>query len=151
MSPIVFECRQSLPHAPLAICENIADLTRWAEFTGYGPLPGIASAAYETRTPNMVGSRIRVQNKDGSGHVEEIYTWQPEQAVGMKLHEFTPPLRHLATHFTEDWRFRWEGNMTHVTRSFQLFPTRPTTRPVLWLISLLFRRAIARHLADMAA
>lgn len=128
----------------------ITDLSRWPEFSGYGPLPGIAGAAYESRTDDMVGSRIRVTNADGSSHVEAIIRWVPGGAVAMKMHDFTPPLSRLATHFIEEWAFEPRGAGTLVTRRFELYPRSAATRPFLWLISLLFRRAIARHLKEMA-
>lgn len=40
--------------------------------------------------------------------------------------------------------------LTQVTQSFQLIPRQPWTRPLLWGISLLFRRVIERHLRAMA-
>ena len=150
MRPIVFQCRQLIPRSTADICAEVADLDRWRTFDGYGILPGIASAVYESRAETMVGSRIRVHNRDGSNHVEEIYRWVPGQAIAMKFSDFSPPLSHLATHFTEEWHFEAQESATLVTRTFHLFPTRSTTRPVLWLISLLFRRAIARHLAEIA-
>ena len=98
----------------------------------------------------MVGSRIRVQNTDGSTHVEEITAWEPGVQVAMRLGEFTPPLCHLAHHFTEEWRFAGDNGATQVTRTFALFPKHAVTRPLLWLIAQLFQRAIARQLAGMA-
>lgn len=148
--PITFHCHKHIPHTGEDICNAIANVDAWSQFGGYGVLPGIQSAAYETRTENMVGSRIRVRNTDGSGHVEDIYRWVPGQAVAMKLHEFTRPLSLLATHFTEEWSLQPASQGTAVTRSFQMYPTRSMTRPFLWLISQLFRRAIARHLDEMA-
>ena len=150
MNPIVFQCSQMIPVSAIDICSAIADTTRWREFRGYGLLPGIESAEYENRTADMIGSRIRVRNTDGSGHVEEISQWVPGKAVGMTLQAFTPPLSYLATHFTEEWHFQSEQEATLVTRRFQMFPIRPATRPLVWLISLLFRKAIVRQLADMA-
>jgi hypothetical protein len=151
MKPITFQCSKAIPRSALEICSEIADVSRWSEFGGYGILPGIENAEYEKRTDNMVGSRIRVRNTDGSGHVEEISVWIPGKEVAMKLHEFTPPLSHLATYFTEEWILKAGNDATHVTRKFQMYPKRFMTRPFVWLISLLFRRAIARHLAEMAA
>lgn len=149
MRPIQFTCQTTIARSAYDICNEVADLTRWPEFRGYLILPGIESATYEERTDTMVGSRIRVRNTDGSGHVETIREWQPGESIVMTLAEFTPPLNRLADHFVELWRFENAGNGTYVTRSFQLFPKRAATRPFLWLISLFFRRAIARHLADM--
>ena len=151
MKPIAFQCDRVIPLSADRICSEIADTSRWSEFGGYGVLPGIENAEYELRTQAMVGSRIRVRNTDGSGHVEEICAWIPGKEVAMKLHEFTPPLSRLATHFIEEWTFRPENGATHVTRRFELYPKRPATRPLVWLISLLFRRAIARHLEAMGA
>lgn len=151
MKPISFQCTRLIPASAHAICTEIANVDAWNQFGGYGVLPGIEKAAYETRTEDMVGSRIRVRNTDGSGHVEEILQWTPGKAVAMKLHEFTPPLSSLASHFLEEWTLVPEGSGTRVTRSFQLHPAQPVTRPLLWLISLLFRRAIERHLEQMAA
>jgi hypothetical protein len=55
MYPITFMCQEVIPRSAVAICAEIADLARWSEFTGYAFLPGIASAAYERRTDDMVG------------------------------------------------------------------------------------------------
>ncbi|GAB4149263.1 MAG: hypothetical protein Fur0021_10020 [Candidatus Promineifilaceae bacterium] len=150
MQPITFECSQLIPYSALEICAAIADVTLWSEFKGYGPLPGIARAEYVRRTDDMVGSQVRVHNTDGSEHVEEITVWEPGRRVTMKLHGFTPPLRRLATHFTEEWGFTVQDDGTLVTRKFQMFATQPLARPFLWLISLLFRQAVRQHLSDMA-
>lgn len=150
MRPITFECCQVIPKSPAEICSEIADTVRWSEFGGYAILPGIAQADYEHRTDDMVGSRIRVRNKDGSQHVEEIVEWQAGKRVVMKLHDFTPPLSRLASYFLEEWDLADRSDGTLVTRRFQMVPKHSLTRPFLWLISLFFRRAIARHLNEMA-
>ena len=74
MKPITFSCREMFSLAPDRIAEQILDLTKWLDFRGYGPIPGIKSAEFEARTPNVVGSRIRVTNLDGSTHVAGIPT-----------------------------------------------------------------------------
>ncbi len=149
-TPIEFECSQVIPKSANVICAEIANLDRWPEFEGYAFLPGIQSATFEKQTEDMLGTRIRVLNKDGSTHVEEIYAWEVGQKVSMKLHEFSPPLSRLATHFNEEWDFQDQSGSTMVTRKFQLFPKNMGTRPFLWLISLFFKRAIAQHLEKMA-
>jgi hypothetical protein len=150
MRPIVFRCRQLIPRSATAICEEIADTTRWSEFKGYGPLPGIAHADYEQRTATMVGSRIRVRSTDGSLHTEEVERWVPGSEIVMRFHDFTPPVSHLAAHFTEAWSFQPAPPGALVTRVFELYPRRPATRPALWLIARLLRRAVARQLREMA-
>lgn len=151
MQPITFRCARELPLSAAEICAGIADVGRWGEFRGYGVLPGIASARYERRADGMVGSRIRVRNTDGSQHTEEILAWHPPGPVLIKLHEFTPPLSRLATQIVEEWAFEPAPAGTRLTRTFHMHPRRAAARPALWLISLLFRRAVTRHLAQMAA
>lgn len=91
-----------------------------------------------------------MQNTDGSRHVEDILVWQSGQHVVMKLHEFTAPLSNIATHFVEDWTFAPSAGGTQVTRRFEMHPKSASTRPMLWMISLLFRRAVGHHLWLMA-
>lgn len=135
---------------PQDISANIADMDKWPEFTGYGMLPGIKNAQYEVRKVGMVGSRIRVENTDGSMHTEKILTWRAEKEILMELCEFSPPLNKMASHFLETWTFEEKDDGTQVTRAFTLYPTTILTQPALWLISLMFRRAIKHHLHLMA-
>ena len=150
MRPITFRCNAALPLAPEAVAVQILDLARWPEFVGYGPLPGIRSAEFEARSPDVVGTRIRVTNRDDSSHVEEVVEWQPARQVRLRMSDFSPPLSRLATAFVETWEFERNGDETSVTRSFELHAKSRATRPVLWLISLLLRRAVARHLRQMS-
>jgi hypothetical protein len=149
MKPIVFTCHETLLLSPQDIAGQILDLMKWPDFHGYGPIPGIKSAEFEVRTPSVVGTRIRVNNLDGSSHVEEITEWQPDQRVRLDMKEFSPPLSRLASGFEESWEFKRNENSTHVLRSFRLHAKSALTRPLLWLISCLLRRAIARHLREM--
>ncbi len=149
MKPIRFTCETTLPQQPEEIAKQILDLTRWSEFTGYGPLPGIREAAFETKTAEIVGTRIRVTNSDGSTHVEEIVEWEPTRRLRLHMHEFSPPVSRLAKAFDESWEFDHDGDRTHVVRSFEMHPGSALTRPLVWLISLLLKRAIARHLEQM--
>ena len=149
MKPIRFSCIETLGLLPTDIAGRILDLANWTDFKGYAVLPGIKAAEYEVRTPGVVGSRIRVTNTDGSSHVEEIIEWQPDHSLRLQMKEFSPPLSRLATEFVESWEFQQIDNSTSVTRSFELHPKSSLTRPVLWLISLLLKRAIARHLRAM--
>jgi len=149
MKPIRFACTEILLLSPEEIAGQILDLSNWPEFKGYGPLPGIKAAEFEVRTPGVVGSRFRVTNTDGSSHVEEIVEWEPDCRLRIDMKDFSPPLSRLASGFTETWEFVPLGNGTRVTRSFELHAKSAATRPLLWLISLLLKRAIARHLRQM--
>jgi hypothetical protein len=149
MKPITFSCEQTLALAPEEIARQILDLKKWPDFHGYGPLPGIKVAEFEVRTSEIVGSRIRVTNTDGSKHVEEIVEWQPNHGLGLHMKDFSAPLSRLATGIEETWEFERIGNETKVTRSFQIHAKSVLARPLLWMISFLLKKAIARHLREM--
>lgn len=135
--------------APADISARIARVELWPEFAGYGPIPGIESAHYEKHAEGMIGARIRVKNRDGSTHVEEITEWSPERRIVMTMHSFSPPLQKLADRFVEEWDFTRATDRTAVRRSFTLYPRSPLARPLLSVISKLLRRAISRHLDQM--
>jgi hypothetical protein len=149
MKPITFACAETLKLAPEEIAGQILDIGNWTEFKGYGFLPGIKAAEFKTRTPGVVGSCIRVTNTDGSRHVEEIVEWQPDRRLRLDMKDFSPPLSRLATCFTETWEFERLGDSTRVTRSVEMHAKSALAWPVLWLMSLLLKRAIARHLRQM--
>src|ERR1700730_1882947 len=106
MKPITFSCKETLALAPEDIARQILDLTKWPDFRGYGPIPGIKAAEFDVQTPSIVGTRIRVTNLDGSSHVEEIVEWQPDQRVQLEMKQFSPPLSRFATGFEEVWEFQ---------------------------------------------
>lgn len=150
MNPVSFSCIATLNLAPDDIARQILDVTKWTEFKGYGPLPGIKAAQFEIRTPEVVGSRIRVTNSDGSSHVEEIVEWQPSTCLHLRMTEFSAPLSRWATAFDETWVFtRPDDSTARVTRTLDLHPRSRLGRVVLWLISFLLKAAIARHLAQI--
>ena len=149
MKPITFSCAETLGLTPEDIARQILDVANWPDFKGFGVIPGIKVAEFEVQTPGIVGSRIRVTNTDGSGHVEEIVEWQPDRRLQLHMKDFSAPLSRLATRFEEMWEFQRVGNATKVVRSFQLYGKSALTRPLLWVISFLLRKAIARHLRQM--
>ena len=149
MNPITFSCEETLPLAPDEIARQILDLTKWPDFHGFGPLPGIKVAVFEVQTPGIVGSRIRVTNRDGSSHIEEIVEWQPDHRLRLHMKDFSAPLSRWATEFEETWEFQRTANGTHVTRSFRLHAKSFPARLLLWVISFFLKWAIARHLREM--
>jgi len=149
MNPITFSCEATLALAPEDIAAQILDLTKWPGFHGYGPIPGIKAAEFDFQTTGVVGTRIRVTNLDGSSHIEEIIEWQPDHRLRLEIKEFSPSLSRLATRFEETWEFKRVEGGTHVTRSFQLHAKSRLARLLLWAISFLLKRAIARHLQEM--
>ena len=112
MKPIRFTCEATLPQKPEEIASQIPDLNRWPEFNGYGPLPGIRVAEFETKTAEVVGTRIRVTNRDGSTHIEEIVEFEPTRRLRLHMHEFSPPMSRLAAAIDETWEFERSGDET---------------------------------------
>ena len=149
MTPISFSCKDTLSLAPEDIARQILDLSKWPEFKGYGPIPGIKTAVFDTQTLGVVGTRIRVTNLDGSSHVEEIVEWHPDRRVRLEFKEFSPPLSRLATTFEEIWDFERLEGQTRVIRSFRHHAKSRLARCLLWMMSFLLKRAIARHLREM--
>ena len=148
--PVTFACQATFHQPPEEIAGQILDLARWPEFTGYALLPGIRLAEFEVRTPNVVGTRIRVTNTDGSQHVEEIVEWAPDRRVRIRMGDFSPPLSRLATSFDETWLFSREGEITQVVREFALWPRSRWGRGVLWCLRWFLANAGARHFREMA-
>ena len=149
MKPISFSCEETLTLAPEDIAKQILDLTKWPDFHGYGPIPGIKTAVFDVQTPSIVGTRIRVTNLGGSSHVEEVVEWQPDKRIRLEMKEFSPPLSRLATGFEEIWDFQRVENRTEITRSFRLHPKSIPARCLLRTISFFLKRAIAQHLREM--
>src|SRR5262249_36481353 len=149
MKPIIFTCEATLPRAPEDLARQILDLTKWPDFHGYGPIPGVQVAEFDVQTPGIVGSRIRVTNLDGSSHVEEIVEWHPDHRIRLEMKDLPPPLSRLATRFEETWEFKRTEKGTHVTRSFQLQAKSALARLLLWVISFLLKRAIVRNLREL--
>lgn len=149
MRPILIECHGLLPRTTGEIAAEILHLDNWRRFRGWGPIPGIRSAEFEPRTDEIVGSRIRVVNLDGSSHVEEIIQWQPDSRLQIKMIEFSAPLSRLASHFEETWLLNSVENGTRVQRQLRMFAKTTLAWLPLWMISFFLSRAIRRHLTDL--
>ena len=128
------------------ICQEILDTERWSEFRGYSILPGIKSAQFEVKTPQIIGSRIKVQNNDGSSHIEEIIEWDVSNRIALRFQEFDSPLRNLATHFIETWEFRKSSEGTEASRIMTMYPRGILGWLMLIPISRLMKKAFEENL-----
>lgn len=128
------------------ICKEVLDTERWSEFKGYSILPGIKSACFELKTQEVVGSRIKVQNNDGSSHVEEIIEWDTANKIALRFQEFDSPLKNITTHFIETWEFRGAPNGTEAVRIMTLYPKGVLGRLILIPISKLMKKAFEENL-----
>ena len=82
--------------------------------------------------------------------MEEIVEWEPDRRLRLRMGEFSPPLSRLATGFDETLGVRADRRADEGRPLASSCTRRSTaTRPLLWLISILLKRAIARHLRQM--
>ena len=95
MQPIEVKISGFVAQTSQQICRQFLDISRWSEFEGYGFLPGVKSVQYQVTTPNMVGTKFRVINTDGSSHTEEIIEWDEERIIKLKFQDFDSALKTL--------------------------------------------------------
>lgn len=145
MKPILVTVQTELEISRQQLFEEILRLENWPSFKGYGPIPGVRQATFIQRSENEVGTRIRVENEDGSVHVEEIIEWQPFDSIRMRLDEFSPPLSRLASHFIETWQFETVEGKEVVKRGMALYGNSTVTKPTLWLIGRFLKNAVLNH------
>ena len=133
-----------------ALCDAIFDVTQWSTFEGYGPLPGIAEAEIIQAGVTQVGTKFREKNRDGSHHEETVIDFVAGHAITLRMDNFPVPVRHIASHFIERWAFEARGNMTSVTRTFELHPRNLFGSVVLRIVAIIFRRAVENHSRRLA-
>lgn len=150
MNPIEISVCGIMKHSPETICREFLNVDRWSEFAGYSILPGIKRAVFEQRIPSIVGSRIRVNNTDGSSHIEEIVEWNEGEKVCMKFQEFSTPLNKIAEYFLEEWRFEQTNIGTKAIRKMKMYPKGIAGWMLLLTpISLLMKKAFERQVIQM--
>ncbi len=150
MKPIQIHIHAQMDISPEEICATLLNTDRWSEFEGYSILPGIQEAHFETRTPNEIGSRIKVQNRDGSSHVEEIIEWDPNHKIALRFQDFTPPVSYFAKNFYEVWEFTRTDTATEVTRSMTMHPKNLFGWLILLPISTLMKKSFEKNAISSA-
>ena len=147
MKPITIHTRGITQRTTEEICSSFLDIERWSEFEGYSILPGIERAEFELQTADVIGTKIKVHNKDGSSHVEEIVEWEPSQRVSLKFQNFSPPLKYFATHFMEVWEFTKNTDGVELQRSMTMYPKGVYGWLILMPISKLMKKAFEQQAA----
>lgn len=123
-----------------------SDDNNFTTFTGYGPIPGILKARYETAGPPRLGAIRRVEKTDGSEHREEITVFEPPVRHTSRITGLGAPFSWLVREGSDDWAFRAEGPaLTVVERTFSFELTTPLIAPVAWLILHLFMKEAVRR------
>lgn len=145
MKPIEIKIVGHIQKTSQEICTELLDTGRWSEFKGYSILPGIKNARYEVKTPGVIGSKIMVENNDGSSHVEEIIEWDVANRIALRFQEFNSPLQNLATHFIETWEFHKSSNGTEASRKMTMYPKGLFGWLMLHPISQLMKKAFEEN------
>lgn len=96
VKPIVFACRRETTASLAEIVDHILSPENWTTFKGWGPLPGIRSAALERRTPELVGTKFRVVSTNGDRHASSGRRSLPPDKR-RAFHRVPPLGRHRST------------------------------------------------------
>lgn len=140
-----FTTRSRAPVPPARAFAYIVDLRQWPSFRGSGPVPGIVEATLPDGGPLRVGSRIRVQNTDGSVHHEVVTELVPGRRYAVRMEVARPASLVLAA-IEEQVDLQAIGESAEMVRRFELRPRWWLTWPLAWLICHLFlKRAVIAH------
>lgn len=87
-------------------------------FVGFGIVPGIRDARYETEGEPGLGSRRRITKTDGTEHIEEIVVFERPALHVSRIAGLSPPLSWLVREAEDGWRFTAVATGTRVDRTF---------------------------------
>ena len=150
LTPVYIEYKLKSQIISIAsISEGIMETTKWTDFTGWGFLPGIKSCSKTKETENGVGTIFSVQNLDGSTHKEEILEWDTKNKIVILMYDFSKPLASFADHFIETWEMQSIEGITHIKRSFYLYPKNILGKILLQIIAPFFKQAVKKHFRTM--
>jgi hypothetical protein len=135
--------------SPAETFAYITTLANWSSFPGHGPLPAIIRATADE--PLRLGTRVRVENSDGSVHHEIVITFEPDRRYSTRM-ELVPPASYLMKYIHEDVVLTATAAGTQVTRRFETVPRSWLTAPLVALITFVFLRpAVRKHDHAVAA
>ena len=124
----------------------------FTSFTGFGPIPGIREALYETPGNPRLGSVRRIVKTDGTAHREEITVFEPPVRHVSRITGIAPPFSWLVSSGEDDWLFAADGSGTLVTRRFSFELTTPLAVLIAAPLTHVFMRiAVRRDLRNIAA
>ena len=136
--------------SPENVWQRFADINTMESFVGYGPIPGIAYAKW-IEGNGAQGSVREVTNTDGSRHREEVVAFEPHHRMEDRIFGMTSPFRFLVREAHDSFEFSPDGDRTRLVRTFRFTLTSPLWWPVAALALAVFRRAVRRHHASVAA
>jgi hypothetical protein len=148
---LTLRARHQFDFPPERLFDFTNDAANFVSFVGFGFVPGIRSARYETEEPPRLGSRRRILKTDGTEHLEEIIAFERPVLHGSRISALSPPLSWLVRSGEDTWRFRAEGaSGTAVERTFSFELTSPLAAVVAFpLLHLFMRVAVRRDLRNV--
>ena len=140
-----------VPRSPDTVYDLAAGPANLARiFVGYGPIPGIRSAAMMDGRDVAAGNVIRFEDVKGGVLFHRIDRLERGVAYEYDLHGLTAPFSLLVRSGYARWRFEREGEGTRVTWDYE-FPLRSLAAYPLarLLIGVFMRRAMQRCLGEL--
>ncbi|MEX2153808.1 MAG: SRPBCC family protein [Gemmatimonadaceae bacterium] len=127
------------------------DARNFVSFVGFGIVPGIREARYETPGAPRLGSRRRITKTDGTDHLEEITAFEKPTLHVSRISGLTAPLSWLVRSAEDAWRFSPASSGTRIDRVFAFELTSPLVAPIAFpLMHIFMRIAIRRDLRNVS-
>lgn len=143
---------RSYPVAPETVFDFTNEASNFTSFVGFGIVPGIREASYETDGGPRLGSRRRVVKTDGTEHLEEIIAFERPWLHVSRIVGLAPPLGWIVQEAEDAWRFAGDNTETRVRRTFSFALRSPLWSAVAFpLMHVFLRVAISRDLRNIAA
>lgn len=128
----------------------VADPARWSSFVGFGPVPGIARGE-PSEFPQRVGTRIRLENRDGSRFEETVTAYEPGRRYTVRVHVDAPGSWFLRG-VDETFDFEPAASGTRLVRTLRIEPRAFWAIPLAFLFAhALLKIAVRRHDRNIAA
>lgn len=119
-------------------------------FKGFGPLPAVAGTQDQVGNWDTVGQSRRVNLSDGSHATEQIDEYARPDRFGYTVGPFSGIVGKLVDRAEGEWRFSEQADGAQIEWTYTWFARRGA-KPLIWPLTLLWRRYADRVLADAAA
>jgi hypothetical protein len=128
----------------------VADPARWSSFVGFGPVPGIARGE-PSELPQRAGTRIRLENVDGSRFEETVTAYEPGRRYAVRVH-LDAPGSWFMRGLDETFDFERTESGSRLVRTLRIEPRGFWAIPLAFLFAhALLKVAVRRHDRNIAA
>jgi hypothetical protein len=128
----------------------VAEPARWPSFVGFALVPGIARGE-PSELPQRAGTRIRLENVDGSRFEETVTAFEPGRRYAVRVH-LEPPGSWFMRGIDETFDFEPTAAGSRLVRTLAIEPRGAWAAPLALLFAhLLLKVAVRRHDMNIAA